>query len=123
MPKFTLIVPELKNSNFDGSKTQLGQNSRTQIVKKSLKKKKSLNCNKTQNISFDKTQIATKLKNSNCDKHKNSNLTTQKLKFWQLNVGQNLKQSFGKNNWTPWQPMKGSRRSVLQSSDKKKLLS
>ena len=33
-PNFTLIVPELKNSNCDDSKTEIGQNSRTPIVKK-----------------------------------------------------------------------------------------
>ena len=75
---------------------------------------KSLNCNKAQNSIFDKTQLTIKLKNSNCYKLKNSHLTTRQLKFWQLAFGQNLKQSFGKNNWTPWQPMRGSRCSVLQ---------
>ena len=48
---------------------------------------------------------------------KNQIFTTQKLKFWQLNFWQNLKQSYGKNNLTPWQLMRCSRCSILQSCD------
>ena len=47
VPNLTLIVTEIRNTNCDDSKTQFGQNSRTLIKKKNLKK--SLNCNKTQN--------------------------------------------------------------------------
>ena len=57
MPNFTLIVTELRNSKYDDSKTKLGPNSRTEMVKKLskkveiVKKKKKL-----------KTQFLTKLK-------------------------------------------------------------
>ena len=83
------IEPKLKNPNCD----------------KSLKRNR--NCNKFQNSICDKTQIAIKL-NLNSNK-------TQSLKFWQLNFEHNLKQSFGKNNLTPWQPMRGPHCSVLRS--------
>ena len=63
LPNFTPNVTELINSNCDDSKTQLGQNSRTQIGKKTFKK--SFNCNKTQNSIFDTAQMATKLNLNN----------------------------------------------------------
>ena len=45
---FTLIVTELRNSNCDNSKNQLGLNSRPKMVRRKKTKKKSFNCNKTQ---------------------------------------------------------------------------
>ena len=51
-------MTELQNSNFDNSKTQLGQNSKTQIVTK-------LNINLLQNSNSNKTQL-----NSNITKLK-----------------------------------------------------
>ena len=52
-----LIVTELRNSNCDNSKTQMGQNSKMQIVTQ-IKKCK---CKKTHNSICSKTKIATKL--------------------------------------------------------------
>ena len=63
-------MTELRNSNCDNSKTQLGQNSKTQIV---TELNNNLNFNKSQNSICDKTQIATKL-NLNSNK-------TPKLQF------------------------------------------
>ena len=66
----TQIVTELRNSNCDNSKTQLGQNSKTPIVTELYK---NLNFTKSQYSICDKTQIETKL-NLNSNK-------TQKLPF------------------------------------------
>ena len=63
-------MTELRNSNCDNSKNQLGQKSRTQIV---TELNNNLNLNKSQNSLCDKTQIATKL-NLNSNK-------TPKLQF------------------------------------------
>ena len=69
---------QLKNSNFDNSKTQI-------LTTQKVTKLKSSNCDKTQNVKLwqnqnykksSKTQIVTKLENWNCDK-------IQKLKLWQ----------------------------------------
>ena len=55
-------------------------------------KLKNLNCNIIQ------TQIVTKLK---------------KIQFWQLTNWQNLKQSFGKHNLTPWQSMRFTESNII----------
>ena len=85
-----------KYSNCDKTYLKLWQNPKANIAKKS---------------NYDKTQ---KLKlwqnlNSNSD-------NTQKLKFWQFNFWPSLKQSFGKNNFTPQQLMRCTLGSILQYS-------
>ena len=89
-----------KNSKFNKILLKLWHNSETQNLWQNLKK--NLNCqqsSKSQIMINSKTLI----------------LTTKKLKFWQVNLWQNIKQSYGKNNLVLWQPMRCSRWRILQS--------
>ena len=121
----------LKNSNCEEKKHKPKLWKKSNCVK-TLKKnlnintntntKRNSNSNKTKNLNIDKlkTQLVLKLRHINCDK-------TLKLKLWpnfktkvltkleKANSIQNLKKSDGKNNLKPWNPIRCTMGSVLQS--------